>query len=525
MAGSALRCILATVLVLVSTKTHAAAVDSSKDTPICFVRSDRAPQRDELLPGAIFLESEHFVVSYHTSGPDSIYHPDLVPTLLEDLEYAHRVLSTDPRCAMRAPYGTYGATDGRRKLEVFIETLVPPASGRAHAIWPSQAPDAPCASSADGYFRISRELRTRQNMRHTGTHELMHVFQFTMNVSLISWAYESTARWAEGFVNPQDHFIQRSRPSLLYHATALWDESHRSKLYSPHFWNFLDQTLGASIPPKVWARACDMEWMEALRATLAEYSVTFDQKLHEYAVWNYYTGTRDDGVHYPLPGLSEIRPEERLTSYPVVAHDLGDACAEEAGSNYIFFMGTASRANLRVQLHGSRAWLENRMVSWIGTTGSNTHHEVSVDLAREEFAVPQWHQYDQVAVIVTNGAFESPIHPKELRYTVAAIEEGNAVADLVWGNSRALLRSTNPAKGGAAIRYQSTGAVHPTQVVVYDARGRLVRSLVDRAIPAGNYGVYWDGNSQTGDRAAAGAYMLVLKHDGGTVPRRFILLH
>jgi len=88
-----------------------------------------------------------------------------------------------------------------------------------------------------------------------------------------------------------------------------------------------------------------------------------------------------------------------------------------------------------------------------------------------------------------------------------------------------LLRSTNPASGGAAIRYRSTGTARATQVAVYDARGRLVRSLVDRALPAGEYGVYWDGTTPTGDRAAAGAYVLVLLHDGGTVPRRFILLH
>ena len=53
------------------------------------------------------VESEHFVVRYETSGPDSIFRPDLPNELLEDLEYTYRALSTDPQCAMHVPSGTY----------------------------------------------------------------------------------------------------------------------------------------------------------------------------------------------------------------------------------------------------------------------------------------------------------------------------------------------------------------------------------------------------------------------------------
>ena len=499
---------------------------AAADTVGCSIEIEAVPRRGHPeTSSATFVESEHFVVSYYSSGPDSLYRSDLPESVLVDLEHAYRVLSTDPRSRMRAPFGTYEKEGGQRKILARIERTRDGFAGLAHWSWPSQALDPPCEGSGDGSMTLSHRLLSRRMARATATHELMHLFQYAVNVFTSDWVDESTARWAEGFVFPADKRVIESWASFIHHTTSIWNASERSVAYSPHFWDFLDQVLDTSVPPKFWAWACTLEWDEALRQTLADHEVELDPMLHRYAVWNYYTGTRDDGSHYRIQPLPEIEPDALFTVYPVVDHGLGETYAEAAASNYLFFSGIATRENLRVQLHGDAAWTEHRMVSWIGTTGSNTHSAVtSVAPAATEFVIPQWHRYDQVAVIVTNGWNAGALSPAQLQYTVSAMEEGNPVLDIGWRESSAQVRVSNPSRRGASIRYRSSGTERPTRVAIYDARGRLVKQLLDRTFAAGDHGLYWDGSSETGGVAPAGSYMLILSQDGVEVSRKFILL-
>ena len=475
------------------------------------------------LSSATIVESEHFVVSYHTSGPDSLYGADLPESVLVDLERAYRVLSTDPRCQLRVPFGTYETAGGGRKIRARFERTSPGFTGHALTRWPSQAPEPPCGGSGDGVMILSHRFLNRAAARRTATHELMHLFQATMNVFASDWAQESTARWAESFVFPQDKRAVDSWASLIHHTTSIWNTAEQSVTYSPHFWDFLDQVLETKIPPKFWTLACTWQWDEALRQTLAQHGAELDPILHEFAVWNYFTGARDDGAHYRVRPLPEVEPDAHFTSYPVTNHGLGENYAEAGASNYLFFSGIATRENLRVQLNGTAAWREYSMVAWIGTTGSNTHSAITaVDPAAGEFVVPQWNRYDHVAVIVTQGTRAGSLG--QLEYTISANEEGDPVIDIAWPESSAIVRVSNPARGGAAIRYRSSGVNVATRLAIYDARGRLIKQLLDRTFPAGDHGLYWDGSSDAGMAAPAGSYLLVLSRDGTELARKFVLL-
>jgi hypothetical protein len=59
---------------------------------------------------------------------------------------------------------------------------------------------------------------------------------------------------------------------------------------------------------------------------------------------------------------------------------------------------------------------------------------------------------------------------------------------------------------------------------IYDARGRLVRELVDCSQPAGAYHVAWDGADGNGERVASGIYFCRLHTSGGSICRRVVLL-
>jgi flagellar hook assembly protein FlgD len=62
------------------------------------------------------------------------------------------------------------------------------------------------------------------------------------------------------------------------------------------------------------------------------------------------------------------------------------------------------------------------------------------------------------------------------------------------------------------------------QMKVHDVTGRLVRTLVDSRLDAGEHRVRWDGRSDRGARSAAGVYFLRLDTSQGSSSRKVILL-
>jgi len=82
----------------------------------------------------------------------------------------------------------------------------------------------------------------------------------------------------------------------------------------------------------------------------------------------------------------------------------------------------------------------------------------------------------------------------------------------------------NPMRpGGLARMALDVDRLRRIQVSVYDVRGRLVRTLVDRNQPPGSLLVGWDGRDQTGAMAAAGIYLLTLRSEREVRVQRLVL--
>jgi flagellar hook assembly protein FlgD len=58
---------------------------------------------------------------------------------------------------------------------------------------------------------------------------------------------------------------------------------------------------------------------------------------------------------------------------------------------------------------------------------------------------------------------------------------------------------------------------------VHDVRGRLVRSLVDANLGAGEYTALWDGRADDGTRAPAGVYFITLRTAQAARTQRLVL--
>lgn len=80
----------------------------------------------------------------------------------------------------------------------------------------------------------------------------------------------------------------------------------------------------------------------------------------------------------------------------------------------------------------------------------------------------------------------------------------------------------NPARSGATFEY-SLPRTERVYFVVFDARGRRIRTVVDEVLAAGNHFAHWDGRDEQGRTAANGVYFAKLRAEGKTLGGQVVL--
>jgi hypothetical protein len=83
--------------------------------------------------------------------------------------------------------------------------------------------------------------------------------------------------------------------------------------------------------------------------------------------------------------------------------------------------------------------------------------------------------------------------------------------------------SPNPFRKATSISF-SLPATGKVSLDVYDVEGRLVRTIVDEVLPAGNHSAFWDGTTNGGQGLAPGTYMSVLTLGDTRIVRKLTLL-
>jgi hypothetical protein len=82
----------------------------------------------------------------------------------------------------------------------------------------------------------------------------------------------------------------------------------------------------------------------------------------------------------------------------------------------------------------------------------------------------------------------------------------------------------NPFRSGTTIRFSLPRAEH-AMLRVFNVEGRVVRTLVDGAMGAGQHATVWDGRDSRGQRLASGVYFYRLETPGGSITRKTVVLH
>jgi len=138
-------------------------------------------------------------------------------------------------------------------------------------------------------------------MKVTIAHEFHHAVQFAYSASTAAhiWFMEITSTWMEEVVfDPVDDnynylpYFFNIEPYLPLTNTGI-------HMYASFIWNqYLAQNFGRDIIRQVWEQNRLSNSIQALNLILQGLGTDLGKEFSRFAVWNFYTGIRDDGQHY-----------------------------------------------------------------------------------------------------------------------------------------------------------------------------------------------------------------------------------
>jgi uncharacterized delta-60 repeat protein len=95
------------------------------------------------------------------------------------------------------------------------------------------------------------------------------------------------------------------------------------------------------------------------------------------------------------------------------------------------------------------------------------------------------------------------------------------VTPVAIGSSLRIL--ANPSSGSTGLSF-SLEAAQQVRVAVYDAEGRIVRTLLEGAIPAGVHALTWDGRGVDAEPVASGVYFCVVEARAAVMRQKMVML-
>ncbi len=153
--------------------------------------------------------------------------------------------------------------------------------------------------------------------------------------------------------------------------------------------------------------------------------------------------------------------------------------------------------------------------------GSSVYQEYRVPAPEAPY--PQDIIIDQ-AGIVRYWSWE--YDPQEIKSVIDALLSGSSVPDWVSSPTTRLILTApepNPFQGQMATWFQLPQA-GDVRLIVADATGRLVRTLLHDRRSAGGHRVVWNGRDDRGAAVAAGVYYLNLEAGDERLSQRVVLL-
>lgn len=175
-----------------------------------------------------------------------------------------------------------------------------------------------------------------------------------------------------------------------------------------------------------------------------------------------------------------------------------------------------------------------RLLIYLSTDGGDNWTKINGGTQNDgswRWNVPDEYKSDRCLMRVEK-AKESSIN--DVSDSFFSIVEGPVVVDNEGGNGlpKALTLNQNypnPFNPMTTISFnipakEADAGPQLVTLTVYDARGRIVRKLVEREMTPGKYSVVWDGRTEMGEVSPSGIYLYAIVVDEETLPPRKMVL-
>ena len=370
-----------------------------------------------------------------------------------------------------------------------------------------------------------KQTRGLDALRVTIAHEFHHALQFGYYAKFDgSWWQESTSTWMEEVAYPHiDDYLQYLTYFLSEPQRALNSGPYQSlhTYGSAIFSSFLDQHYSRDLNRLIWEEVgqrknvhldhFDRVIRQAERGEPGGLGVV----MGEFAVWNYFTGTRYRGEYYAEGDKYPFVPTRDIAvAAETIVRDT--SLVDATGSVYL-------RLKPQLRSGGVDLFFDANEGAWRRHLLLVGPDSVSVQLVSEPTVrITSWDQFDEIVLVATSaertGLAYQHLFTAQFDPSLTNPDQLAALATLLKPNY------PNPFRPGqhphTRLAFDLAFPSRKTRLALFAANGALVweQDLGERAARA-DHAVLWDGRNAAGNLVGSGIYHLLLETDGTAAKR------
>lgn len=484
-----------------------------------------------------YIETAHFRIHYDTSGVHKIYGWPST-TYRDALMVAAEHVWTEEVTNMgfRAPPPDSGDPDGQGGndlYDIYVQNLTGLYGYCQGRFYYNDGPGGYPPNAATSIVVIENDWvgfphPPVECMQITIAHEFGHACQAAHDINESTWYKECTSMWLEDHVydNVNDYrgylnsFLNSLYQSIDYHDGNL-------RWYGSCVWNFyLAENFGNSIIVENWWQLESSPALAGIDIVLGTYGSSMEEAYFDFAIWCWFTGSRDDGNHFEEGAYWYTASIMRgHNSYPIaIGVPTPSWEPDRYGCNYIAFNYTGSGHSRLLVSYDGPSLLATANAAYLNyrTSGGVYGEYGEIPLSpwgNGELAFDGWNTMHSVGLVVINNDSSTT----NMDYVYNAEESDTGVDDefFAFGLKAA---SPNPFAETTSIAYSVPTGGGVVDIVIYDVNGREVCSLVRERMNGGAGIAVWDGFDNAGERVASGVYFARLDIDGLTASGKLIML-